>query len=183
MILHRCFAWSERAGEQDPDGPLWFPREYQGEGRHDNPEEYGCLYVADREASAIVEQLSRFRTQRFIPGMLERRGLPLALAAVELDDKAELVDLDDPRTLSKHELRPSLVATRKRTVTQPQALELYRARVKAAGIRWWSIHESLWANVTLFDRAFGRLQLTGVRRLEPGDPALAEAVDSLGMPT
>ena len=182
MILHRCFAWGERAGEQDPDGPLWFPREYQGEGRHDNPDAYGCLYVADGEASAVVEQLARFRTQRLIPGMLVRRGLPLALAAVELDDTAELVDLDDPRTLSKHELRPSLVATRNRTITQPQALELYRRRMEAVGLRWWSIHESLWANVTLFDRSLTHLELTGVRRLELGDPALAEAVDSLGMP-
>jgi RES domain-containing protein len=183
VILHRCFAWSERAGEQDPDGPLWFPREYQGEGRHDNPDVYGCLYVADREASAVVEQLSRFRTQRLIPGMLERRGLPLSLAALELDDKAELLDLDDPRTLTKHALRPSVVATRNRTITQPQALELYERLPEALGLRWWSIHESLWTNVTLFDRALAHLRLAGVRRLEPGDSALAEAVDSLGMPT
>jgi hypothetical protein len=183
VILHRCFAWSERAGEQDPDGPLWFPREYQGEGRHDNPDVYGCLYVADREASAVVEQLSRFRTQRLIPGMLERRGLPLSLAALELDDKAELLDLDDPRTLTKHALRPSVVATRNRTITQPQALELYERLPEALGLRWWSIHESLWTNVTLFDRALAHLRLASVRRLEPGDPALAEAVDNLGMPT
>jgi len=183
VILHRCFAWSESAGEQDPDGPLWFPRVYQGEGRHDNPDAYGCLYVADREASAIVEQLARFRTQRLLPGMLERRGLPLALAALALDDGAELVDLDDPRTLSKHDLRPSLVATRSRTITQPQALELYRSRTRAVGLRWWSIHESLWTNATLFDRALARLRLAGLRRLELEDPALTEAVDSLGMPT
>jgi hypothetical protein len=183
VILHRCFAWSERAGEQDPDGPLWFPREYQGEGRHDNPDVYGCLYVADREVSAVVEQLSRFRTQRLIPGMLERRGLPLSLAALELDDKAELLDLDDPRTLTKHALRPSVVATGNRTITQPQALELYDRLREALGLRWWSIHESLWTNVTLFDRALAHLRLASVRRLERGDPALAEAVDSLGMPT
>jgi hypothetical protein len=183
VILYRCFAWSERAGEQDADGPLWFPREYQGEGRHDNPDVYGCLYVADREASSIVEQLSRFRTQRLIPGMLERRGLPLALAAVELDDRAELMDLDDPQVLLEHDLRPSRVATRNRTITQPQALELYGSRAEAVGLRWWSIHESLWTNVTLFDRALAHLRVAAVRRLEPGDPALVEAVDSLGMPS
>ena len=54
---------------------------------------------------------------------------------------------------------------------------------RVAAIRWWSIHESLWTNVTLFDRALAHLRLAGVRRLEPGDAALAEAVDSLGMPT
>jgi hypothetical protein len=84
--------------------------------------------------------------------------------------------------LAQHELRPSLVATRNRSVTQPQALALHESRPAAVGLRWWSIHEALWTNVTLFDRAQPRLRLVGVRPLEPGDQALAEAVDSLGMP-
>src|SRR6478752_1678 len=45
------------------DGPLWFPQPYQGEGRHDNPDEYGCLYLADRAVSCVVEQLAAFRGQ------------------------------------------------------------------------------------------------------------------------
>src|SRR5438046_2058659 len=82
---------------------------------------------------------------------LVRRGLPLALARLELDDAAELVDLDEPRILAAHALRPSAVATRRRHVTQPQALALHRQG--ADGIRWWSTFESLWVNVTLFDHA------------------------------
>ena len=42
-------------------GALWFPRRYQGDGRHDNPDVYGCLYVATEPVAAIVEQLARFR--------------------------------------------------------------------------------------------------------------------------
>ena len=38
MILYRCFAWNEHARRADSDGPLWFPRAFQGEGRHDNPD-------------------------------------------------------------------------------------------------------------------------------------------------
>ncbi|MDQ3778020.1 MAG: hypothetical protein M3310_04025, partial [Actinomycetota bacterium] len=144
MILYRCFAWNERARPDQPDSPLWFPRVFQGDGRHDNPDVYGCLYLSEREASGVVEQLARFRGQRLIDALLVRRGLRLALAAIDLPDDAELVDLDDPVVLRRRRLRPSEVATRHRELTQPQALAVHRD-TDAAGIRWWSIHESLWA--------------------------------------
>jgi hypothetical protein len=181
VILYRCFAWNERARKDGMDGPLWFPRPYQGEGRHDNPELYGCLYVADRAVSCVVEQLARFRGQRLSPALLRRRDLPLALAELELDDGAELVDLDDPIVLRKERLRPSVVATRRRPVTQPQARTLFEGHPAAAGLRWWSSYESLWANVTLFDRAAPALRLHDVRALTVGDPAVVEAADYFAM--
>jgi hypothetical protein len=180
LILYRCFAWNERARADQPDSPLWFPRVFQGDGRHDNPDVYGCLYLTDREASGVVEQLARFRSQRLIPQLLMRRGLPLALAAIELPDDAELIDLDDPVVLRQRRLRPSVVATRDRSITQPQALAVY-SETAAAGIRWWSIFESLWANYTLFDRAVRRLRVRDVRRLSLEDGAVVEAADYLGL--
>jgi hypothetical protein len=182
LILHRCFAWNERARADQPDSPLWFPRVFQGDGRHDNPDVYGCLYVTDRESSGIVEQLARFRGQRLIEPMLVRRRLPLAVAAIELPDDAELIDLDDPVVLRRRRLRPSLVATRDRDITQPQALAAYR-ETDAAGLRWWSIHESLWANYTIFDRAVRRLTVRDIRRLSLDDPAVADASEFLGLQT
>jgi RES domain len=181
VILYRCFAWSERVRPTEPDGPLWFPRIHQGEGRHDNPDVYGCLYLTDRETSAVVEQLARFRGQRLIPEMLVRRGLALGLAAIELPDRSQLIDLDDPVVLSAHELRPSLVATRNRNVTQPQAVSLYRRHRFAAGLRWWSVYEALWPNVTIFERAARRLALDRVRRLTLDDPAVVDAAALLGL--
>jgi hypothetical protein len=181
VILHRCFAWASGARESAPDGPLWFPREFQGDGRHDNPDVYGCLYVSDSEVSTVVEQLARFRGQRLIPDLLLRRGLPLALAAIELPDRAQVIDLDDPAALAEHELRPSVVATRRRQVTQPQALDLYRRHRFAAGLRWWSTFEALWANFTVFERARRRLHVQDVRRLTVEDPAVADAADLLGL--
>jgi len=163
----------------EPDGALWFPRSFQGEGRHDNPDVYGCLYLADREVSAVVEQLARFRGQRLLPSMLVRRGRPLALAAIELPDRARLVDLDEPAVLAVNGLRPSLVATRSREVTQPQALALHGQG--AAGLRWWSTYESLWANATLFDRAAALLRLQDVRALRENDPAVRQAAGLLGL--
>jgi hypothetical protein len=138
--------------------------------------------VTDREVSSTVEQFARFRGQRLIEPMLVRRGLPLALAAIELPDGADLVDLDDPAVLRRRRLRPSLVATRDRSVTQPQALGAYR-ETDAAGLRWWSIHESLWANFTLFDRAVSTLTVEDVRLLTLEDAAVVEAAEFLGLPS
>ena len=183
MILYRCFAWNQHARERgDEDGPLWFPRSYQGEGRHDNPDAYGCLYLSDRPVSCIVEQLAAFRGQRLLPSLLRRRGRPLALARLELDDaRAVLVDLDDPAVLQRERLRPSSVATRTRAVTQPQALVLFRRHTEAAGLRWWSAWESLWMNVTVFDRAARALHVVDVEALTVAHAAVAEAAEFFGL--
>ncbi len=182
MILHRCFAWNAAAKSGEPDGALWIPRVYQGEGRHDNPDVYGCLYLADRALSCVVEQLARFRSQRLSPSLLRRRGLPLALAALELSDDAVLIDYDDPAVLARERLRPSQVASRHRGLTQPHARRVYTRHPSAAGIRWWSTYESMWMNVTLFDRAARRLRLTMVRPLHVDDPVVLEAADWLALP-
>ena len=181
MILYRCSAWNRAAGHRERDGPLWFPREFQGEGRHDNPAVYGCLYLADRAVSCLVEQLAAFRGQRLSAPLLRRRGLPLALVAIDLDDATRLVDLDEPATLRRERLRPSRVATRERSVTQPQALALHRRHPEAGGLRWWSCWEALWANVTVFDRAAAALRVRDVRELTLDDPAVLEAADHFGL--
>ena len=115
--------------------------------------------------------------------MLRRRGLPLALAELELDDRAELVDLDDPVVLGRERLRPSRVATRDRSTTQPQARLLHGRHRKAAGLKWWSIYEARWINVTVFDRAASQLRSTSVRPLTVDDPAVVEAADFFGLRT
>ena len=181
MILHRCFPLSARARADAADGPLWFPRPLQGEGRHDNPDVYGCLYLADRPLSPVVEQLAAFRGQRLSASLLRRRGLPLALAEIEFDDDATLIDLDDPRTLGREGLKPSLVATRQRDITQPQALELYRRHPGAAGLRWWSAWEAQWANVTIFDRAASALRLLRTQVLTLEHPVVIEAAEKFAL--
>jgi hypothetical protein len=181
VILHRCLAWNERAAPDGPDGALWFPRLYQGEGRHDNPLVYGCLYLSEQPLSCVVEQLARFRGQRLTPALLRRRGLPLGLAELELPDGAQLVDLDEPSVLRRERLRPSRVATRERTVTQPLALALHEKHGEAVGLRWWSTFESQWLNVTLFDRAASALRLGSVRALDVDDDEIAAAADILGL--
>jgi hypothetical protein len=181
MLFFRCFAWNEGAGPGEPDGPLWSPRVFQGDGRHDNPELYGCLYLSQSALSTVVEQLARFRGQRLLPSLLKRRGLPLALAELELDDRTPILDLDDPVVLRRERLRPSVVATRHRDVTQPQARQLYERHQDAGGLRWWSTYEAQWANVTLFDRAVPALRVRSTRALTLEDPVVVEAADFFGL--
>lgn len=181
MILFRCFAWDEAAGPRARGGPLWFPRMLQGDGRHDNPAVYGCLYVSSEPVSAAVERLARLAGTSIAQSDLVRRGFPLALAAIELSDEAELVDLDDPAVLVEETLRPSRVATNDRSVTQVQAEDLFSRHQHAAGLRWWSTFESLWANLTLFDRAEAGLSVDDVQPLEVGDDVVRDAADFLGL--
>jgi hypothetical protein len=181
VTLYRCFAWNETTRHADADGALWFPRVFQGEGRHDNPEAYGCLYLADRPVACVAEQLAPFRGQRLIPSILRRRGLPLALAQIDLDDRSVLLNLDDPVTLQRERLRPSRVATRDRAVTQPQALALFRKHPALAGLLWWSCWEALWTNVTLFDRARPALRVMDVHELMMDDASVREAAELFGL--
>jgi hypothetical protein len=181
VTLYRCFGWDRDAPVDEIGGPLWFPRVLQGAGRHDNADVYGCLYAADRPVSCLVEQLAPFRGQRLIAAILRQRGLPLALAEIELDAHATLIDLNDPRVLGRELLRPSRVATRDRSVTQPQALELHGRHSDAAGVSWWSAWEALWANVTLFDRARPQLRVLGVREVTLETSELVEAAGFFGL--
>jgi len=179
--LFRCLAWNRDADADAPHGPLWFPRSLQGDGRHDNPDLYGCLYVSQSDVSTVVEQLARFRSQRLIDSMLRRQGLPLALAELDVRDDVRLVDLDDPAVLVKRKLRPSRVATRRREITQAQARDVFTGTPSASGLSWWSTFEATWVNITLFDRARPSLHLAAIRRLSTRDSVVGEAADILGL--
>jgi RES domain len=182
VIIFRCFPWEADTGERTRGGPLWFPRMAQGEGRHDNPTAYGCLYVSEEPVSAVVERLAPFRGWHALePWMLVSRRRQVALAALDLDDDAILVDLDDPAVLEREGLRPSRVATDDRALTQAYASDLHARHVDAAGLRWWSTFESLWANVTLFGRAEPLLGVADVRRLDLGDDVVRDAAEFLGL--
>jgi hypothetical protein len=182
VILFRCFAWDEAVSARARGGAVWFPRMLQGEGRHDVPTLYGCLYVSSEPASAVVEQLAGLTGTSIEAADLYRHGNPLALAALELDDGAELLDLDDPAVLVRERLRPSHVATNVRATTQAQAAGLFQRHGGVVGLKWWSTYESLWPNVTLFDRAETALDVSDVQRLDMGDDVVREAAEFLGLP-
>jgi len=180
--LWRALPLDRSAKPTEAGGPLWFPRLQQGGGRHDNPDLYGCLYAAEEAVSAVAEMLAPFRgTGKLLASMLVRYGKPLTLVAVELEDGVTVVDLDDPATLIATGLRPSQVATRRRTVTQEQAAEVYASHPQATAIRWWSTLESSWINWTLFDRAEAALEVGVLEDLTVAHPVVLEAADLMGL--
>jgi RES domain len=183
--LWRVLPWDPQARPEAPGGALWFPRPFQGTGRHDDPARYGCLYVCESPVSAIAEALAPFRgTGELNAELLVRMGRPLALAELELAAERSaltLVDLDDPATLTAEALRPSQVATGRRAATQAYAARLFDAHPEAAGLRWWSTLEASWINVTLFDRAAPRLTVREVRPLDAGDEDVRAAARFLGL--
>jgi RES domain len=182
VILWRVLPWDPSARPDAPGGALWFPRAFQGTGRHDDPPRYGCLYVTEEPVAAIAEALAPFRgTGDLGPELLARMGRPLALAELELADDATLVDLDDPGVLATEALRPSVVATSRRQPTQAYAVRLFDAHPHSAGLRWWSTLEASWINVTLFDRAARSLRARSVEPLAVTDDSVRAAARFLGL--
>jgi RES domain len=180
--LWRTLPLDRRAAAEDAGGALWFPREQQGYGRHDNPDLYGCLYVAEDAVSAVAEALAAFRgAGGLTASMLNHLGRPLALAEIALSEEAVVVDLDDPEILVAEELRPSRIATRARGITQGLAADLYRAHPDAVALRWWSTLEASWINWTLFDSAAPALEVIKVAELRVDDAAVRDAAALLGL--
>lgn len=181
MTLCRVAPIDPAARATERGGPLWFPRRLQGDGRHDGPADYACLYVATDPVAAVTEALARFRGSRLEDAMLHRQGQRLALVTLDLGGHHPLVDLDDPAVLHREGLRPSHVATGVRNVTQGYARRLFRERRSAAGLRWWSTFEASWINVTLFDRIADQLSVTAIEPLHVDSEPVGRAARFLGL--
>ncbi|MEO8814665.1 MAG: RES domain-containing protein [Mycobacterium sp.] len=180
--MWRVLPWDPSAPFGESGHALWVPKEYQGSGRHDAPDRYGCLYLAETEVSAVTEMLAPFRgTGDLHPDLLVRSGRQLAVAELELADDADLIDLDEPAVLLEESLRPSVVATNKRSVTQAYAVAQFERHSTAAGLRWWSALEASWIQITLFDRALAQLRLAGARTLSVDDVTVIAAAGYLGL--
>jgi hypothetical protein len=182
VILWRLLPFKSGVSPTEFGGVLWFPRELQGAGRHDNPDRYGCLYVSQTPVSTVAERLAPFRgTGVLSPAMFSHAGDRLALVQLELDEDSTLLDLDEPRVLGRTRLRPSQVATNVRRVTQAYAARLYDEHPEAVGLRWWSTLEASLLNLTLYDRAARRLTLLDVNMFTLKHPAVLEAAEMLGL--
>ncbi|HEX2029949.1 MAG TPA: RES domain-containing protein [Actinomycetota bacterium] len=179
-MLFRAFPQIPGAASSEPGGALFVPRADQGDGRHDNPDEYGALYVSRVPQSPVAELLREYVGRGVTARTLLREGFPIALAAF-VDPDVPVLDLDDPANLVARGLRPSRVATRQRERTRPIALGLYREG--HAGFEWWSTIEASWINVTLFaDRALGALRVAGEPEvLTTSHPIVREAAEAVGV--
>jgi hypothetical protein len=138
--------------------------------------------LAEAAVSAVAEMLAPFRgTGDLHPDLLVRSGRQLAVAELELTDDATLIDFDEPTVLVKESLRPSTVATNQRSVTQAYAVAQFERHSTATGLRWWSTLEASWIQVTLFDRAIGKLHAHSMRALSVDDATVIWAATHLGL--
>ena len=180
-MLFRAFPSAPTDESSQPGGPLYVPRIDQGGGRHDNPGVYGALYLSRDPVSAVAELLRDYAGRPFGDGDLVVEGGRRYLARIDDEGVQGLVDLDNPRVLTQRRLRPSGVATRRRTVTQRTALALFGEGV--AGFEWWSTIEASWINVTLFaERCADRLRVAGdPEPLTLDHPAVRDAAGAVGV--
>lgn len=134
-----------RAGD-DLIAALPPPRALQGAGRHDNADLYTAIYCSTDKVACVSEAIQNFHP--LTDDNLIRAGKRLHLAQFAVGDDRRIVNTDDPRVLVARTLRPSVIATRNRSVTQPTARAIYDAGED--GLLWWSTIESSWINATLF---------------------------------
>ncbi|MGH9256506.1 MAG: RES family NAD+ phosphorylase [Vicinamibacterales bacterium] len=182
MEIFRVFDWDGTSRGRSPGGPLFVPRLRQGAGRHDAPEKYGAWYGSRSAVSAVAESIQFLRGHALADSDFQRAGgANKALVGLWLDDALRLVDLDDPSQLAARHLRPSQVATLRRTVTQRIAVSMFDEG--AGGLSWWSILEAEWTNMTLFyERALPYVSVMGPpRRLAIRLPEVQQAAELLGI--
>lgn len=183
-MLYRVFRAIPGAAPAERGGPLYVPRDRQGAGRHDEPGRYGAWYAARTPDAAIAEVIQAFRGRDLVDADLALvGGAHQSLAIVDDAALGELLDLDDPAQLTDRGWRPSRVASRDRSVTQPMAVRAYTDG--ALGLSWWSTLDAAWTNVTLFAErtlAAGGLTVVATERLSTRHPAVQSAAAHLGIP-
>ena len=182
MDLFRVFDWDRTSLGPSEGGPLFVARDRQGAGRHDSPGHYGAWYCSRVALSAVAESIKSLRGNALADRDFVRPGgVVTALVRLRLDDEADVVDLDDPPELTARNIRPSQVATTRRSVTQRIAQSIFRER--AAGLSWWSTLDADWTNVTLFhERALPHIVVAATPRvLSTRLPEVQAAAEHLGI--
>lgn len=182
MELFRVFDWDGASLGRAEGGPLFIARARQGSGRHDAPAKYGAWYCSRSAVSAVAEGIQYLRGHALADADFHRAGgIVKAVVGLRFDDGLEIVDLDDPSQLVTRRIRPSQVATLRRSVTQGIAAALFEEG--AIGFEWWSTLEAEWTNVTLFhERALPHASVSAPpRMLSRKLPELQQAARHLGI--
>ncbi len=163
-------------------GPLYVPRDKQGNSRHDIPQLTGVLYTATTPQSPLAETIKFYRgqtiTDRFF---IVRKEFHKALVSLDLEDKMPLADLGNAAFLVKRNFSLSESVSRDRQMTQKIAERLYNEEF--SGIRWPSTLNSSWTNVSLFaDRCQRHLSIVDQpKKLTTKMSDLLEVAHGLGV--
>lgn len=182
MQCFRVFDWDGSSLGRSERGPFFIARGRQGAGRHDAPAIYGAWYCSLDAVSAVAECIQYLRGHVLRDADFSRvGGTTKAIVRLHVDDRLELVNLDDPVQLVKRHLPPSQVATMRRAVTQQIAASVFQEG--AAGLQWWSTLDAEWTNVTLFcERAIARVSMPKPpQKLSIRLPVVQQAARHLGI--
>lgn len=182
MELFRVFEWDGASLGRREGGPLFVARSRQGAGRHDAPALYGAWYCSRDAVSAVAESIQYLRGQVLTREDFQRAGgFTKALVALRLEAAPLLIDLDDPSQLVARRVRPSQIATRRRSTTQRMAAAVFQEG--AAGLMWWSTLDAEWTNVTLFhERVVAQVSIvTPPRQLATEMTEVQQAAEHLGV--
>lgn len=135
MLGYRAFPYIRGARATQRGHPLYLPP--QGAGRFDNPDRYKVWYLASDPTTAVIETFAALAW--WTPAMFEFPAAPGAhyrLASIELPERTQLSDFDDPEVLAALRTRPTAVMSSDRRVTQALAAAVHQR--DEDGIRWWS---------------------------------------------
>ncbi len=182
MQLFRVFDWDGVSLDNRVGGPFYVPRTKQGKSRHDIPHLTGVFYTSLTALSPIAEVIKVYRGQVIDDRYFIFHGaLKKSLVRIDLKQKLQLADLNDPELLGQNSLRLSDVLSRDRRLTQRQAEALYHKGF--AGLSWPSTLNTSWTNVTLFeDRSKDSLELgTSPTPLTVKMPEVRESAKFLGV--
>ena len=175
--FHRVFLWDGKSREKLTVNKIYPPRLQQGTGRYDIPDQDGVIYCSTSPVSAVAEILQGFRGTFITDKVFSRPdGRIRALANISLSHSATpLVDLNDPETMLRFNLRPSQIATMNRQTTQNTARLIFDSG--AIGFTWWSTLEASWTNAVLFEsRVIKHLSIAGnIKRLTTSTQEVIEA--------
>lgn len=150
-------------------GPLYVPREFQGNGRHDIPDD-GIIYCALDAVSAIAENIKGFINLTINNDDFKRKGKAVQALAEMAMTGERLIDLRDAKEMVKTKTGPMAIATHDREITKGLCKMIYDKQVD--GFIWWSTIEAKWSNVTLFEsRVKNKIQ---VQKIIPLTTAMAD---------
>jgi len=177
LLVYRVLPHRADAAPGEP-GHARFVHPDQGSGRWDNPDLYALLYVAASATGAIGEAFAGLSIwSEAMLGYPTILGSRRRLVAYELDDQRhQLLDFDDAKTLAERGLRPTDIVKRNRARTQAIARDVF-AEGSWAGLSWWSMHYPDWRLHALWE--LGDLEVREISELR-AHPALGQAAEILG---
>src|SRR5215213_4515201 len=159
MPLWRVFPWNPHATDGAPFSARYAPPTDSHAGGRFDLGTTPVLYLAQSPAHAVAEVLQGYRGKKLAPQHLVRGDPdqpgtyhPLALAQTWLpaNVEARLPDLTDPAVLVRLGIRPDVLASHDRAVTQATARRIHAAGEGYPGLRWWSALTGEWHAVVLF---------------------------------